>query len=116
MVWQSDGVKKAKSRTNWLAGMMVLFCVLLFGRMFFLQVIEAEKYKTLADKNRIAVQLVSAPRGIIYDRNGVPLARNRKTFRAVVTAEDTEGGVEKTLALFQKLVPLSEEEQKRIYK
>ena len=30
MVWQADGVKKAKSRTNWLTGMMGLFCLLLF--------------------------------------------------------------------------------------
>ena len=116
MVWQADGVKKAKSRTWYLFGMMLLFSFLLFCRMFFLQVIESEKYRTMADKNRISVQLISAPRGIIYDRNGVALARNRKTYRAVITAEDTSGDVEKTLALFQKIVPLKEDEVKRILK
>ena len=116
MVWQADGIKKTKSRTWCLFGMMFLFSFLLFCRMFFLQVVEAEKYQTLADKNRIAVQFISAPRGIIYDRNGVALARNRKTFRAVITAEDTDGDVGKTLSLFQKLVPLKEDEVTRVLK
>ncbi len=84
--------------------------------MFYLQVIEAEKYQTLAEKNRIGIQLIPSPRGIIYDRNGVPLARNRKTFRAVLTAEDTGGNIPVILERFQKLVPLTEDEIVRISK
>lgn len=116
MTWYADGIRISKKRAHILLAMMMCFSVLLFFRMFFLQVIEAEKYKTLADKNRIGSHFLSAPRGIIYDRNGVPLAGNRKTFRAIITAEDTGFQVAKTLDLFQRLVPLREDEVNRILK
>ena len=116
MVWEADGIKKSKSRAKWLLAIMGMFCVLLFFRMFYLQVIEGEKYRTLADKNRISLQLLSAPRGFIYDRNGVPLAKNRKTFRSVIVPEDTGSDFEGILSLFEQLVPLREDEIKRILK
>ena len=48
-------------------GKTFLFSVLL-GRMYYLQVLEAERYKTLAEENRINLRLLPPPRGQIVDR------------------------------------------------
>jgi len=55
---------------------VVLFCVLGF-RLWFLQVLSGDQYVSLADNNRVRSVSIEAPRGVIYDRNGVPLVGNR---------------------------------------
>lgn len=45
-------------------------------RLFHLQIFEGSKYKKLSEDNRLRILKVSAPRGIIYDRNGNPLVKN----------------------------------------
>jgi len=51
--------------------------LLLIGRVFWLQVLEGETFYQLAEKNRIRVVKIPAPRGNIYDRNGELLVTNR---------------------------------------
>ena len=90
----------------------ILFCILA-GRLFYLQVLQGEKYLLLAEKNRLSVRLTLAPRGYIYDRNGVKLAENKKTFQAVFIKEQSKD-YKKTLRRFNALLPLDEDELKRI--
>ena len=97
-------------------GLGILFLGLfgvIIARLFYLQVIQGEKYLLLAEKNRLSVRLTMAARGNIYDRNGIQLAENAKTFQAVIIREDAEN-YHTTLANFLKLIPLDEEEVKRI--
>jgi penicillin-binding protein 2 len=61
----------------------------LAGRMYQLQVVEAERYKTLADENRINMQLLPPPRGRIFDRFGQLLAENQLNYRLVLVPEQT---------------------------
>ncbi len=95
-------------------GSIVLIFVLM-GRLYFLQVIQAEKYKTMADENRIATRMLIPPRGIIYDRNGTVLATNEQNFQALIVAEQTIN-LDETLAQFKELMPLSAEEEEKIRK
>lgn len=55
---------------------LILMMVLVF-RLFYLQVIEYERYSTKADQNRLMLIAKPPSRGIIYDRNGIVLADNR---------------------------------------
>lgn len=55
--------------------MLALVSVLLV-RLYFLQVVEYERYSTLSTKNRISLVPTPPVRGLIFDRNGVPLAQN----------------------------------------
>ena len=57
------------------------------GRLAWLQLVEGQKYKTLADKNRINVKMTTPSRGEIVDRFGVPLAVNTQNFRVMVIPE-----------------------------
>lgn len=40
-------------------------------RMYQLQILDADKYETLAEDNRINLQLLTPPRGKILDRFGI---------------------------------------------
>jgi penicillin-binding protein 2 len=95
-----------------LGGQLGLFGVLA-GRMYYLQVIESEKYKVLADENRINMRLVAPPRGRIFDRDGVLLAANQLNYRVVVTPEQT-GSVSATLDVISNILQLTEGERRRI--
>ncbi len=83
------------------------------GRMFQLQVLEREKYVTLAEKNRINMSLVVPERGVVFDRFDVPLAVNIQDFRLLMIEERTPDVME-TLQKIDRVVPLSPERRKRI--
>lgn len=54
---------------------------LLLGRLFYLQIIDGKKYKTLADENRISTRPLLSERGMIVDRFGKPLAMSHESYR-----------------------------------
>jgi len=114
---QKDGdrSKVFTRRVVLLAGGKALLVLLLGGRMYYLQVVEAEKYRTLAEENRINMRLLPPPRGRILDRFGVPLAVNRQNFRALVVAERTRD-LQATLGTFASLVPLDDYDHSRVLK
>jgi penicillin-binding protein 2 len=95
-----------------LGGQFALFSVLA-GRMYYLQVIESEKYRVLADENRINMRLLAPPRGRVLDRDGVVLAANQLNYRVVVTPEQT-GSVTATLDVISHILNLTEGERRRI--
>lgn len=53
-----------------------------------LQILNYKKYYALAENNRTRVRAVSAPRGVIKDRNGVILADNRPSFKILLLREN----------------------------
>lgn len=58
---------------------MTAFLVVI-GQLWYLQVLEGGRFLDASDKNRIRVRPIAAPRGILYDRNGIPLVDNRPAF------------------------------------
>jgi len=58
------------------------------GQLLNLQVLEGERHAQLSDKNRLRVRPVAAPRGILFDRAGLPLVDNRPAFILVVVPRD----------------------------
>jgi penicillin-binding protein 2 len=87
----------------------------LAGRLYYLQVVEADKYRLLAEENRINLRLVSPPRGLILDRFGVPLAANFPNYRVILVAEQTKD-LTRTLGAFGQLVPMTERERNKVLK
>ena len=94
------------------AGQFVLFAVL-GVRMFQLQVIERNKYLSMAENNRVNMALLAPERGMIFDRFDVPLAVNIQDFRLLMVSEQTKD-VAATLDQINKVVPLSPERRIRI--
>src|SRR5919204_2504131 len=58
-----------------MAALMVIVC-----QLWYLQVLEGGRFQEASDKNRIRVRPIAAPRGILFDRNGLPLVDNRPAF------------------------------------
>src|SRR3989344_8668771 len=56
---------------------------LLFLRLFSLTIIQGGSYKKLSSENRIREVNLPAPRGVIYDRNKIPLVRNIPVFSTI---------------------------------
>jgi penicillin-binding protein 2 len=92
--------------------LVVTMLGVLVARMYQLQVVEHEIYTTLSDKNRVQVQSVSPPRGLIYDRNGELLAENRPVFSVTLVPERV-GDMEQTLAKLGRLLDVSDEDRER---
>ena len=92
------------------AGQLALFGAL-GGRLYYLQAVDADGYALLADENRIDHRLLPPERGRIFDRHGVPLARNSRTYRALIVREQTErtGDLRTTLEALGRLIALPEE-------
>jgi penicillin-binding protein 2 len=61
----------------------------LFARLFYLQVVRHEYFSDLSQGNRIRIEPIPPPRGLILDRNGEPLALNRPAYQLELTREQT---------------------------
>jgi len=109
----SNRFKLFSRRAAILGGAKLAMLGLLVGRMYQLQVLESDRYKMLADENRINMRLLPPPRGRILDRFGHPLAANRENYRALIVAEQTPD-VERTLDVLSRLIPIADHERKRI--
>lgn len=95
--------------------MLVFVFLLLAGlvaRMYQLQVVEHDIYTTLSDKNRVQVQSVPPPRGLVYDRNQTLLAENRPVFSVTVVPERV-GDVDATLEQLVGILDVSDEDVER---
>jgi len=85
------------------------------GRLAQLQLVEAQRYQKLSAGNQFNYRLVPPPRGLILDRNGVPLASNRPNFRLMIT-KDKGMDVEAALDDLSKLVPIDGSRRARLIK
>ena len=83
--------------------------VLLATRMGYIALFENERYKTLAESNRVNLTLIPPRRGWILDRHGAPLASNRADFRVDLIPERVID-VDLTIAELGKLLELSASE------
>lgn len=77
-------------RLTFLGLLVVSLFVLLFARLWFLQVMAGERYADLAETNAVRTVSIEAPRGRILDRHGDPIVRNR--YAKVVSVQPAEMG------------------------
>ncbi len=70
------------------ASLLALIFMLLAARIAYLQVGQGEHYRALADNNRLRIQDIPAPRGIIFDSNNKPLVDNIPSFDLVLAPAD----------------------------
>lgn len=61
----------------------VLTVGILVVRLISLQLFQGSYYRTLSDSNRIRTKVIYAPRGVIFDRFGIPLVFNMPGFRQI---------------------------------
>jgi len=87
-------------------GLIIGIVLFYFISLFIIQVIDQETYLTQAEENRTTNVNTAALRGIIYDRNGYILARNRPAYHVVITPAKLpvdKGAIEE---IYRRLSPL----------
>ncbi|MBK1663365.1 penicillin-binding protein 2 [Rhodospirillum rubrum] len=119
-----DRAKLFTRRAVLLGGAQAGLVGALAARMYYLQVIESDRYLTLAEENRFNLRLLPPPRGHIVDRFGDQLAVNRQNYRVSIiaedilrqvrTAEERQLAIDATLDALGKIVPLSDYDRTRV--
>ncbi|MFH0819842.1 MAG: penicillin-binding protein 2 [bacterium] len=75
------GIKKLKR----LFFLILIGLLIIFSRVFYLQIIKGDHYRGLAEGNRIKNKVIEAKRGIIYDQQMNQLVKNVPNFSIAVT-------------------------------
>jgi penicillin-binding protein 2 len=90
----------------WVA--LALFGLLLV-RLYWLQVVQFERFRTLSENNRLRIRTIRAPRGQILDRNGRAIAETQASFDLICSPVDvTDLGGE--IRLLEEIVDFDADE------
>ncbi len=99
-------------RLRWylLPTILVVVGLVLVCNLFSVQIIQGKYYQGLSDSNRMRTQVIPAPRGVIFDRNGNPLVYNLPGYQLIEhcsvndhqTCKTTHLSQDKALSLIAK--------------
>jgi penicillin-binding protein 2 len=109
----ADQAESTSLRLTFLALVVVSLFVLLFARLWFLQVMAADRYSAQAAGNAVRTVTLEAPRGKVLDRDGETIVRNR--YAPVVSVQPAEMGErrEEVYAALADMLRLTPEEVER---
>jgi len=113
MPGESERSRLFTRRAILIGGAEVGLFALLASRVYYLDVIEGEKYRTLAEENRVNLRLLAPARGQILDRSGALLALNQQNFRVVLLPEQVED-VDALLDKIGAIIEINDADRKRI--
>ncbi len=100
-------VNKINKRGYMFFVVYLVLCLLVIANAFKLQVIEGEVNLSLASKNSTSENVIRAPRGLIYDRNGYRLVNNDANFNLYVAPSEVDlVSIEKDLEDIAKMLGL----------
>ncbi len=81
--FQDDQLERTAKSFRLIMVVVALFSILVL-RLFYLQVIRADLNVRLSKENGMQLRVIKSPRGLILDRNGAVLARNRPSYSICV--------------------------------
>lgn len=90
------------------AGILLLTDILI-ANLYHLQITRFEDYHTRSNENRIKLVPIAPSRGIIYDRNGTPLALNRTIYQLELTPEKVDN-LKETIDVLRSIVDLTDDD------
>ncbi|MGI9189712.1 MAG: penicillin-binding transpeptidase domain-containing protein [Longimicrobiaceae bacterium] len=101
-----------RTRGRLLLGALAAVFLLVVGRAFQLQVLEADRWAARAVAQQQERRVLAAPRGGVFDRHGVPLALSRETFRLAVAPRELRSR-ERARAVLRDAAGMSAAEARR---
>jgi penicillin-binding protein 2 len=109
-MYLDSGRRATRTRSRQLAWRTAIFggCVLvafavMFIRLWQLQILSADKYVAVAQRNRLREIKVQAPRGEIVDRHGRVLVRNRVGYAVKITPDRLSDDERERRRLYRRL-------------
>ena len=107
---------KKFGRRSFLIGTSQLILVgLLIRQIRQIQLNESEKYRLLAEENRIDIEILPPLRGVIFDKKGTILAKNKENYRLKIL-RDKNINLPNVMENLSKLINISEERKIEIIK
>jgi len=100
-------------RAMFVGGVQAAVGLTVAARMSYIAVADNEKYKLLAESNRVNLTIIPPRRGWFIDRYGKPIANNRSDFRVDIIP-DRLVNKEATVATLAELLSLDSDEVDRI--
>ncbi|PHM70694.1 peptidoglycan DD-transpeptidase MrdA [Xenorhabdus kozodoii] len=88
---------------------IIILTGILIANLYHLQITRHEDYQTRSNGNRIKLVPIAPSRGIIYDRNGTPLATNRTIYQLEIVPQKV-ADLDKTLNELRSVVGLTDED------
>ena len=85
---EKDELTAREKKYKWCEGILALTMIVLFMRLFDLQILKGDEMRRLSEQNRVRVKKILAPRGTIFDRTGRVLADTRPSFNLYLIPED----------------------------
>ncbi|MDY6820542.1 MAG: penicillin-binding protein 2 [Deferribacterota bacterium] len=83
---------------------LTLIILNLIGGLFYIQIINYDKFVDLAENNRIRILNIKAERGLILDSNGKIIVSNRPTYNLFVVKEDANN-LKKLISMLKDILP-----------
>lgn len=103
-------------KIKWLYLFFTLFFLAIFLKLFSMQIVNGQEYRTRAENNRIKNEEIKALRGVIYDRNGELLVKNSPNFTLYfIPSEVSEEEISALAKRISSLISLKEEEIIELY-
>ena len=94
------------------AVIVLALIVTVLMRLYVLQVVDYEHFSTLSDSNRVRIKALPPARGLIFDRNGVVIAKNLPAYRLEIIREQVDD-IEEILTRLKHYVDYSDQDLKR---
>jgi len=88
--------------------LLIFVFFLVLARVFNLQIIKGDNYLLTSEENRVRIKIQPAPRGLIVDRTGKVIVRNKPGFSIVFTTTDEERLASKNLSREEEVDALSQ--------
>src|SRR5688572_32553668 len=86
--------------------MTVVFSALAVS-FWVLQVVQNEKFREMAENNHQRTLALRAPRGVVFDRNGAVLVKNRNSYSISIIREQTKD-LDRTIRLVSSVLGVEE--------
>lgn len=93
-------------RLTFLQGVILAVFLLFSLRLYELQLLDPDDAIARADENRLSELPLAAPRGVIFDRHGEPLALNVPAFNVTIVPALLPGGEAAELEIYTRLSAL----------
>jgi penicillin-binding protein 2 len=93
-------------------GAILAFAALAMS-FWFLQIVQNEQFKEMAENNHQRTLALRAPRGVLFDRNGKVLVENRHSFNVSIVREHTKN-LDRTIRLLSAVAGMDERRLRQI--
>lgn len=94
---------------------ITILATLLIARLVYLQIYQHKLYTTLAEQNQLGLVPIDPVRGLIYDRHGVLLVKNKPVFNLVVTP-DRVTNMQATITELSKIIKIDADDLRQFYR